>query len=39
MNNDFGPFKWWRVFVAIVATVTVALATVLSVSILAGFVR
>lgn len=39
MNNEFGPFKWWRVFVAIVATMTVALATVLSVSILTGIVR
>jgi len=37
--NDFGPFKWWRVLVAITATAAVALATVLSVSILTGIVR
>ncbi len=39
MNNEFGPFRWWRVAVAIFATVAVALATILSVSILAGIIR
>jgi len=39
MNRDFGPFRWWRVVIAVLATATVALATVLSVSILAGLIR
>lgn len=39
MNSDFGPFKWWRVLVAIVATTGVALATVIAVSIIAGVIR
>lgn len=39
MNSDLGPFKWWRVFVALIATAVVALATVLAASILAGIIR
>ena len=39
MNNDFGPFRWWRVAVAVFGTAVVALATILSVSIIAGIIR
>lgn len=39
MNSDSGPFRSWRVFVPIIATAGVALATVLAVSILAGVIR
>lgn len=39
MNNEFGPFRWWRVAVAVFGTPVVALATMLSVSILAGIIR